>query len=162
MQLLSVLAALTLMPIFMGDTLQVRQIVLHFVLKRLLGTRRHRIRTAAHSHSRLRSRLDALPCMSPQVFAISTWALTNAQVAQLFAFLSISGVVANVIGGTLIKKLGVSAHARCGRITRRPVKDPCKLPISSGRLRRDHLPGASIPCARSSAPSPRSLLGRLY
>jgi MFS family permease len=67
MQLLVGLAALTLMPIFMGDTLQ--------------------------------------------VFAISTWALTNAQVAQLFSFLSISGVVANVVGGTLIKKLGVSAHA---------------------------------------------------
>jgi DHA1 family tetracycline resistance protein-like MFS transporter len=63
MQLLVSLAALTLLPLFMGDTLQ--------------------------------------------VFAISHWALTNAQVAQLFTFVSVSGVVANLLGGKLIQKLGL-------------------------------------------------------
>jgi len=63
MQLLAVLASLTLAPLFMGDTLQ--------------------------------------------VFAISQWGLTNAQVAQLFSFVSVSGVIANLSGGALIRKLGL-------------------------------------------------------
>ena len=42
-----------------------------------------------------------------QVFAISRWALTNGQVAQLFAFVSASGVVANLLGGRLIRVLGL-------------------------------------------------------
>jgi len=63
MRLLSSLAALTLLPIFMGDTLQ--------------------------------------------VFAISQWKLTNAQVSSLFTFVALSGVIANSVGGRLIKALGL-------------------------------------------------------
>ena len=65
MRLLAALAALTLLPLFMGDVLQ--------------------------------------------VFAVSQWSLTNAQVSSLFSFIAVSGVVSNLIGGTLIRKLGLRA-----------------------------------------------------
>jgi len=63
MRLLVWLAALTLLPLFMGDVLQ--------------------------------------------VFAVSHWSLTNAQVSQLFTFIAASGVVSNLAGGTLIRNLGL-------------------------------------------------------
>jgi len=63
MRLLSVLMALSLAPLFMGDTLQ--------------------------------------------VFCLSHWKLSNAQVSQLFTGVAIQGVVANVMSGALIKRLGL-------------------------------------------------------
>jgi len=42
-----------------------------------------------------------------QVFAVSQWAMTNAQVSSLFAFIAVSGVISNLAGGTLIQKLGL-------------------------------------------------------
>ena len=63
MRLLSVLMALSLAPLFMGDTLQ--------------------------------------------VFCLSHWKLSNAQVSQLFTGVAIQGVIANTISGALIKRLGL-------------------------------------------------------
>ena len=63
MRLLSVLMALSLAPLFMGDTLQ--------------------------------------------VFCLSHWKLSNAQVSQLFTGVAIQGVLANVMSGALIKRLGL-------------------------------------------------------
>jgi len=42
-----------------------------------------------------------------QVFAVSQWSLTNVQVSSLFSFIAVSGVVSNLVGGTLIRKLGL-------------------------------------------------------
>ena len=42
-----------------------------------------------------------------QVFAIRQWELTQPQVVQLFTGVALSGVLANVFGGTLIKALGI-------------------------------------------------------
>lgn len=63
MRLLAMLSALTLAPLFMGDTLQ--------------------------------------------VFALSQWKLTMPQVSQLFTGVAVSGVLANTLGGALIKRLGI-------------------------------------------------------
>merc|ERR1719174_3652298 len=63
MRLLSALMALSLAPLFMGDTLQ--------------------------------------------VFCLSHWKLSNAQVSQLFTGVAIQGVIANTISVALIKRLGI-------------------------------------------------------
>jgi hypothetical protein len=42
-----------------------------------------------------------------QVFAVSQWALTNAQVSSLFSFIAVSGVVSNLVGGALIRTVGL-------------------------------------------------------
>jgi len=43
-----------------------------------------------------------------QVFAIKQWALGDAQIAQLFTGVAVSGVLANVCGGPLIKLMGLA------------------------------------------------------
>merc|ERR1740133_836641 len=63
MSLLALLSVLTLLPIFMGDTLQ--------------------------------------------VFALTQWQLIMPQVSQLFTGVAVSGVIANVVGGRLIRALGL-------------------------------------------------------
>jgi len=65
MRLLACLAALNVLPLFMGDTLQ--------------------------------------------AFAIGTWKLSPPQVSKLFTFVAVSGVLANTLGGTIVKRIGIKA-----------------------------------------------------
>ena len=63
MRLLALLAALNVLPLFMGDTLQ--------------------------------------------AFAITQWHLGPRSVSQLFSYIAVSGVLANMVGGQLVRRFGV-------------------------------------------------------
>eukprot|EP00900_Chrysochromulina_parva_P019957 jgi/Chrpa1/27963/Chrysochromulina_OHIO_Genome00017570-RA len=63
MRLLALLAALNVLPLFMGDTLQ--------------------------------------------AFAITHWHLGTRSVSQLFSYIAVSGVLANMVGGQLVRRFGV-------------------------------------------------------
>ena len=100
MRLLVGLSCLTLPPLFMGDTLQVCDMRLSaFARCHLLS---HAV-TCCHLLS------PAVTCCHRllQVFAMEQWGLAQKQVAQLFTLIAVSGVIANSVGGTLIRLLGL-------------------------------------------------------
>ena len=105
MSLLALLSVLTLLPIFMGDTLQ--------------------------------------------VFALTQWQLTMPQVSQLFTGVAVSGVIANVVGGRLIKALGLQLFTAIATMSTMLFW----VGFSSGRVR------VAVACAAVGLLGPARTLG---
>jgi len=105
MSLLALLSMLTLLPIFMGDTLQ--------------------------------------------VFALTQWQLTMPQVSQLFTGVAVSGVIANVVGGRLIRALGLQLFTAIATVSTLLFW----IGFSSGRVR------VAVACAAVGLLGPARTLG---